>query len=386
MKHLEILKQLNETFAANFYLVGGFVRDMLSDIHTEDYDIATDLEPEKLLAIAEEKGIRAIPTGIKHGTVTVFLAGRDLEITTFRKDFENNGRHCSVEYTKSIKEDSIRRDFTINALYLDDNNRIFDFHSGQDDLRKGRVRFIGSPEQRINEDYLRMLRFFRFYADFDVNAISLRDEALRKVFAENAHKVTNLSADRIGQEFIKLSKSKNYVKGFAALASFEEFCDIFNLRPNTVNAKDIELIANYSEFIKLTLLYRNNLEGLLACKHFNWSNKQKGFVKALIKAKNVSLDEQYLVKNAVVYSKDVIEFWALAKYLDGDLIKFETLEAIEVLNSELPVFEVTGGDLIELGFTAGPQLGAILKQVKDYWLTKQFPNKQKCLNFARNLL
>ena len=386
MTHLEILKYLDKTFSANFYLVGGFIRDMLSEIHSDDYDIATDLEPEDILQIAHEKKIRAIPTGLKHGTVTLFIDDKELEITTFRQDFENNGRHCSVKYTKSIKEDSIRRDFTINALYLDANGKLYDFHSGQDDLRKGRVRFIGDPAERINEDYLRMLRFFRFYALFDKNGISIRDEKFKNILNESAIRLKELSADRISQEFLKQCKSLNYAKGFATMATIKNLEEIFDLNPQTLNAKDLKITQSYSCFFKLGLLYRNNLKDLLENNSFNWSNKQKLFVKKLLNVKDLEITESNIIKHAVVHSQQVLEFKLIAKYLDGDLIKIELLELLDLLKKDLPEFEVSGADLIELGFNPDKRLGYVLKSVRQYWLDNGFIDKNQCLNFARKFL
>ena len=213
MGHLRTLKDLNSTFNANFYLVGGFVRDLLSDIKSEDLDIATDMHPEDLIRMAEEKNIKVFPTGLQHGTVTLIFDDQQLEITTFRKDFNNNGRHCSVDFTKSMKEDSCRRDFTINAIYLDEKGRYYDFHNGKSDLEKGRVKFIGNPDERIKEDYLRILRFFRFCSSFDKTAISTRDEDVKTALEFNASKLSELSADRISQEFLKMTESEKYIKG-----------------------------------------------------------------------------------------------------------------------------------------------------------------------------
>lgn len=383
MKHLEILTQLNNIYNANFYLVGGFVRDMLAGIKSEDYDIATDLHPQQILDISEQKNIKAKPTGIKHGTVTVFLENKALEITTFRKDFENNGRHATVKFTKSIKEDSIRRDFTFNAIYQDSTGKIYDFHNGQNDLKKGRVKFIGKPAERINEDYLRVLRFFRFFADFDNGGISVRDEALKKALHEHGSKVKSLSADRITQEFLKLSISKNYTKGFACLASFENLANIFNLDARTCNSKDLNITQNLSPFTKLALLYRNNLQDLLANSSFNFSNKQKQFVKSVLKTGSLNLNEDNIIYNAVKYGKEVIDFILVSQYLNGDLIKLELLEMQELINANLPVFKVTGADLIKLGFKADKSLGEVLSKAKNHWLENNFLSKQKCLDFIK---
>jgi poly(A) polymerase len=386
MNHLEILTYLNTTFNANFYLVGGYVRDLLVGINSNDYDIATDLEPESLLEIATKKNLKVFPTGLKHGTITLLLDGKTLEITTFRKDFENNGRHCSVQFTKSIKEDALRRDFTINAIYLDSKGIFYDFHSGKIDLEKSRVKFIGTPEQRINEDYLRILRFFRFFADFDKGAISLQANDLKQALENNAHKITQLSADRISQEVLKLAACKNYFKGFSAFADFYELANIFKLQKSSLKLKDYEITQSYEPFFKLCLVYRNNLQDLLDLEVFNWSNKQKSFVKFLINAKNLNITEETIIKNSVVYTKPVAEFWIIAKYLNGDIIKIELTDLLSIIKNDLPEFKITGNDLISLGFKADKNLGSILNCIKSFWLDNNFADKQKCLDFARKVL
>jgi poly(A) polymerase len=386
MKHLQILQYLNTTFDANFYLVGGFVRDMLSDIVSDDYDIATDLKPDEVLAIAEQKNLKVIPTGLQHGTVTLMHEDKALEITTFRKDLENNGRHAKVEFTKSIKEDSFRRDFSINAIYLDANGMIYDFHDGQNDLKKGRVRFIGKPEDRIKEDYLRVLRFFRFYADFDRGGISLREPGLKDTLISLCSNVGQLSADRIGQEIIKLCKSKNYAIAFATMLTIEPLQDLLSINYQTVNSKDIDLIDQQDEFIKLCFIYRNNLQDLITNKHYNWSNNQKKLVKSFINFDfKDEIDEDNVVKLAAQYSQQVVEFILYARYLDGDIIKFDLLDMLAVLAEGIPYFEVTGNDLIDLGFKADKTLGQALKLVKQYWLSNSFADKESCLDFARKI-
>ncbi len=385
MKHLDILQKLNEIYNANFYFVGGFVRDMLSGIYSDDYDIATDILPDDILKISEQKGITAIPTGIKHGTVTVLLDGKNLEITTFREDFENNGRHAAVKFTKYIKQDSFRRDFTINAIYQDSTGKIYDFHDGQNDLKKGRVKFIGKPEERINEDYLRVLRFFRFFADFDKTGISVREKDLLDAMYNHADKVSLLSADRITQEFIKLSKSENYAKGFACLVSFDNLARLFSFDSRTVNSKDLSVTKNLDPFVKLALLYRNNLTEFLANRHFNFSNNQKKLIKSILKANIHNLTEDNAKILAVKFGVDIVSFVSIANYLSGSLIKLELDEIQDILNSDLPKFEVTGADLIALGFVADKTLGLNLAAIKQYWLDNNFINKEKCLQFARSL-
>ena len=146
--------------------VGGAVRDALAGLEGFDLDLATDMSPDELVEMCEESGLKTIPIGIKYGTVGVVINDTVLEVTSLRKDIKTDGRHAEVEFTTDWNEDASRRDLTINAVYADEKGNVFDYYNGIDDLEKGVVRFIGNPEHRIQEDYLRILRFFRFYSIF----------------------------------------------------------------------------------------------------------------------------------------------------------------------------------------------------------------------------
>ena len=145
-------------------IVGGAVRNALLGEPVEDMDIATALRPERVLELAAAAGLKVVPTGIEHGTVTVVAAGEGFEVTTFRRDVETDGRRAVVEFSDRLEEDAARRDFTMNALYAGADGAVIDPVGGLDDLAARRLRFVGDPDQRIAEDYLRILRFFRFHA------------------------------------------------------------------------------------------------------------------------------------------------------------------------------------------------------------------------------
>ena len=146
--------------------VGGAVRDALKGLSGFDLDLATDLSPDELVEACDEEGLKTIPIGIKYGTVGVLINDEVLEVTSLRKDVKTDGRHAEVEFTDNWEEDASRRDLTINAVYADEKGNVFDYYNGISDLENGIVRFIGSPTVRIKEDYLRILRFFRFYSMF----------------------------------------------------------------------------------------------------------------------------------------------------------------------------------------------------------------------------
>ncbi|WP_102106600.1 CCA tRNA nucleotidyltransferase [Oceaniglobus roseus] len=199
------------------YLVGGCVRDALMGRPIGDLDIATAARPERTTEICEAAGLKVIPTGIDHGTVTVIAGGVPHEVTTFRRDVETDGRHAVVAFTDAMAEDASRRDFTMNALYATREGTLHDPLDGLPDLRARRVRFIGEPAQRIAEDHLRILRFFRFHAWFAEPSEGLDPEGLAACAAA-ADGIDALSRERIGAEMLKLLAAPDPAPAVAAMA------------------------------------------------------------------------------------------------------------------------------------------------------------------------
>jgi poly(A) polymerase len=182
--------------------VGGCVRDTLLEVPVSDVDLATRLTPDEVIARLKQAKIKAVPTGLAHGTVTAIVEGKPVEVTTLRRDVSTDGRHATVAFTDDWAEDAARRDFTINALSADPATlHVHDYFSGWDDVQARRVRFIGDPLTRIAEDHLRILRFFRFYARFAEGA---PDEAGLEACAARANDLMALSRERIADELIKL--------------------------------------------------------------------------------------------------------------------------------------------------------------------------------------
>ncbi|MGH1369918.1 MAG: CCA tRNA nucleotidyltransferase [Maritimibacter sp.] len=192
-----------ETEGFEAFFVGGCVRNALLNVPVSDVDIATNAHPNAVVKLAKKSGFNPIPTGIEHGTVTVVVQGEPFEITTYRKDVETDGRRAVVSFAQSMEEDAHRRDFTMNALYADSTGAVFDPIGGLDDLTARRVRFIDEAEERIREDYLRILRFFRFHAWYGAPSGGLDDEALNAI-SRNLAGIETLSKERIGTEMLKL--------------------------------------------------------------------------------------------------------------------------------------------------------------------------------------
>jgi poly(A) polymerase len=196
--------------------VGGCVRNELLGAPITDIDLSTDAEPEMVIALAKKAGFKPVPTGIEHGTVTVVVEHHPFEITTFRKDIETDGRRAVVAYAKTAEEDAHRRDFTMNALFARPDGIIIDPLGGLADLTERRVRFIDDPEERIREDYLRILRFFRFHAWYGNPAAGLDADGLSAVSA-NLDGIETLSRERVGQELLKLLSAPDPGPSLAAM-------------------------------------------------------------------------------------------------------------------------------------------------------------------------
>ena len=200
------------------YFVGGCVRNALLGQPVSDLDISTDARPEQTLKRAKQAGLKAIPTGIDHGTITVVADGIPFEITTFRRDVDTDGRHAVVDFADTMDEDARRRDFTMNALYAAPNGEVFDPVNGLPDLRAGHLRFIGDADQRIREDYLRILRFFRFSAWYGDPSLGIDADGLAAC-AENLDGLAQLSAERVGSEMRKLLSAADPAPAMAAMAA-----------------------------------------------------------------------------------------------------------------------------------------------------------------------
>jgi poly(A) polymerase len=210
-----VLEVLGGEAGEDTRIVGGAVRNALFDRPVKDIDLATRLSPREVLALAGKAGLKAIPTGIEHGTVTVVAKGRPFEVTTLRLDLETYGRHARVAFTHDWREDAMRRDFTINALYADAAGKIHDPLGGLPDVAAHHVRFIGDADARIGEDYLRVLRFFRLHAEYGEGPLDAEGLAAS---IRGRHGLAHLSAERLGQETRRLLAAPNPLESVEAMA------------------------------------------------------------------------------------------------------------------------------------------------------------------------
>ena len=360
--------------------VGGAVRDALIEKQVTDVDAATPFLPEQVISLLEAANIRVIPTGIMHGTVTAIIEKRAFEITTLRKDTACDGRHAEVAFTDDWQVDAARRDFTINALYLSPSGELFDYFGGEIDLKAGRVKFIGDIKTRIEEDYLRILRFFRFYAHYGKTA---PDGRAMIACAAQAEKLSTISPERIGQEIQKLfTAPKSYhaisfmdeqrvllhVLGFilktrAPLRRVEEMAGAFSgeisvaLKFATIILSADEVIPPESlqERLKLSNVMTDDIRTLLTLASSLNANTSFATLKQWIRR-----FDKKLTSEAILLS------WSVGNDIIDTRHPYHAMLTL-VQEWQVPVFPVTGADLIGHGMSEGKTLGDALRALEDTW-------------------
>jgi poly(A) polymerase len=366
-------------------VVGGAVRNSLLGLDVGDIDCATTAEPEKSMEIGKAAGFKAIPTGFDHGTVTLVMDGHAFEVTSLRTDVVTDGRHARVAYGKDWAEDAARRDFTMNALYLDVDGCIFDFlGSGIADAKARYVRFIGDAHARIEEDYLRILRFFRFFAQYGHD---FKEEDYQACIALQAG-LAQLSAERIGAEMVKILQApyaavallRLYEGGMLAglcgtapiLRRFERLLVVeasFERVPSLAN-RLVALCGHSREAIEL-LARRWRLPN-----HLRDQAIRRVKLLPLLEERSCDLSLPWLKELAYHHGKEVVTDGLLlqtGKGMDDHLAGLIAgLDAWQV-----PDFELKGKDLIALGIPAGPELGRILAELETRWIASGFSLKRE---------
>lgn len=358
--------------------VGGCVRDAVLGKAVEDIDMATVLLPHEVMSRLEGKGVRVIPTGIDHGTVTAVLDGQSFEITTLRKDVATDGRRATVAFTQDWKEDAERRDFTMNTLLADLEGNIYDpLKSGAKDLKTGRVVFVGNAAQRIDEDHLRILRFFRFHA---LHGIGEPDKNALKACREKANKIYDLSKERITQEFFKILMAERAVDVLSLMFEskvlkvffvsddqmrfFKHFCEFQERYGLTSLASRLFVLADLdlkrlSEYLKLLLCPKVFLKDIEA-------------ISQIISMPD--MDNDHGVKVAVYNYGRVAAAQALVIEMVQDRVMNGYVpKALDIIqNWVVPDFPVSGEDLKKAGLTPGPTLGKTLSRLEEEWIQSDF--------------
>jgi len=367
-----ISKIINALGADNVRLVGGCVRNSLLNLPIDDIDMATVFPPEKVMEILQSADIKVFPTGIKHGTVTAIIEHTPFEITTLRHDVECHGRHATVEFTDDWKADASRRDFTINALYMDSEGEIYDYFGGLEDIKKGLVRFIGNPNERIKEDGLRILRYFRFLAFYgeaepiecDINAIYELKEILQ-----------TLSGERIQKEMFKLFTANNailIIKQMNELGILSEIELFVNLKLDSRFCGNDKNINNFSVVFLSSIIDETCVNTI--SKRWALSNKDKKLLSVLT--------TKYITQNADIFTlkkiirklgKEVFIGACYTSYTRGKINIEEQKTAIDLANNwDILDFPINGSDLLNLGIQEGKEMGYILKNLEHKWEKSEY--------------
>lgn len=352
--------------------VGGCVRNSLLLRPVDDIDIATQLLPEQVMAAASKAGLHAHPTGIAHGTVTIVASGTPFEVTTLRRDVSTDGRRATVAFTESWEEDAARRDFHLNALYCEADGALHDpTGRGLADAAAGRIAFIGAAEDRVREDYLRILRFFRFSAWY---ATPPYDETGLKACAALKDGMAGLSAERVWKEFKKLLSAPTPSPAVQAMLSTGVMAFV---APEGSDLKRLARVMEADPLLRLAALLPNETGPAQAlARRLKLSNDEKArLARACTRIPELSLEMRRAQVRQVLYRRGGahVRDRAALRYAETDDPRWKAImrEADAWRHPRLPV---DGADAKALGVSEGPELGRVLKAVEDWWADADFPD------------
>ena len=377
-----VFKTLQQGYAEDIVVarfVGGCVRKHLTKDRIDDIDIATILSTDEIKEKFQNTNFKVVDTGIKHGTVTLVSGKLKLELTTLRKDIETDGRHAEVEYISDWYVDSERRDFTINAIYLDINGNFFDPQMGIADLKNNNVKFIGDPQKRIEEDYLRIIRFIRFKIMYNSKVEPSTIEAIKL----NLSGVKKISKERILSELFKILDLKNFINLNESTYLKEIFFLIFPEFENLSRLNHLKKIFNDSQINRDILLAvllideKDNHEYFI--HKYNISNYIKENLNILAEnlkllKENKNFFNRDLEKNIYLNNKNhlinlnILNFVSNSKYKLRDFL--ETLK--KILKSKCYIFPIDGLYLMKNGMKEGAAIGRVLKIIENEWINNGF--------------
>ncbi len=343
------------------YLVGGTVRNALMGLPVTDLDAATDALPARVTELAEARGLKVIPTGIEHGTVTILVDAEPVEVTTFRRDVATDGRRAVVAFTSDISEDARRRDFTMNALYVDRSGTVVDPLEGLQDVLSRRIRFIEDPDRRIQEDHLRTLRFFRFSARYADRTVEPDPDALAAIM-RNLDGLSSLSGERIGSEILKILATPDPTHVVEIMASAGVLDRVL---PQAETSRLADLVrAEKSLGITADPLRRLVAMNFVTGDLLRLSRSDcKRLLRLFEHAKSVTDPREIAWREGVCTARDVIALRAAAG---------ETPPASDrdLERAEAATFPVSARDLMPR-FT-GPALGLELQRLQRAWIASDF--------------
>ncbi|MEH6758337.1 MAG: CCA tRNA nucleotidyltransferase [Parasphingorhabdus sp.] len=365
--------------------VGGAVRDSLLGVAVKDIDLATILKPDDVMARLKEAGFKVVPTGIDHGTVTAVTKDGPVEITTLRRDVSTDGRRATVAYSDDWREDAARRDFTINALSADPVTlEIYDYFDGLTDLEARHIRFIGSAEQRIAEDHLRIMRYFRFLARFSEEKV---DDAAYAACTQAAASLDSLSRERIADELMKLLATDDPLFAVSKMLDAGIFSHILTETDSRAAALLGQLVRReQAHDIKplairrlVALLPKDTDKAVEIVTGLKFSKKIRRAVADRLAAREPTAVEipALAYHHGPEAAHDIALLFAANDDLQASLSK--------LLNWEKPVFPIKGGDLIAMGLEAGPIVAKTLAKVEQAWIEEGFPDDPRIKELAKRI-
>lgn len=364
------IKIIDALGADNVCFVGGAVRDSLLGLAVSDVDLATSHVPEDVQRLLGEASIKAIPTGLKHGTITAVRDGASCEITTLRRDVSTDGRRADVEFTDDWQTDAERRDFTVNAIYATPKGVIFDPVGGFSDLQQKRVRFIGNAGERIAEDALRILRFYRFSARFADQI----DKAGQAACMKYVDMLDRLSVERIRDELLKILTLEEVMPIITCMQEGLALQQIFgdNWSPAPIYAyctNEVRLEAPIDPLVRLYVLSSSQLSATEMVTKFKLSNDDRRFLLNVERASKQAMleTEKDIRRTLYLFGRPATLAATIVQGQSSYSTAFRLLQEWSV-----PDFPVKGQDLIEQGAEAGPKLGDMLAHIEKRWIESDF--------------
>jgi len=370
--------------------VGGCIRKILKDEKVDDIDLATNLEPQKICEILKKNNINYYETGIEHGTVTVLIDNYKFEITSLREDISTDGRHAKVQFSQNWKEDASRRDFTINSIYSDNEGNLFDPFNGKKDLMNGLVNFIGDTDTRVKEDYLRILRYLRFFADYSKQPHNL--EVIRKLKI-NIGGVLKLSKERLLDELKKIVKIETLEKIAKDRVSLDLFQIIFPELKNInifsgLNSEKKELIkeADFIFLISLMIIDKTDNADYFIYK-FNLSKKDQKRIKIIDNFYNETIQSKIFTEdkmNRIFYfdGRQAVIDILYYQSIKSKKIDYNFDELIDLYkHKEIPKMPISAEVLMtKFNIPEGKHLGLKLKLIEEEWVKNNFKISNEQVN------
>jgi poly(A) polymerase len=360
--------------------VGGAVRDTLLGLKVTEIDLATTALPEQVMTLARNAGLKAVPTGIEHGTVTLIADGVPFEVTTLRRDVETFGRHATIAFTEDWQEDARRRDFTLNALYAGSDGTVFDPLSGYADLITGRVRFIGDAEARIKEDYLRILRFFRFNAYYGKGPLD--PEGLRAAVKLRGG-MEQLSAERVAAELRRLLVAPQAKRAVEALFDYGLLSGLLGGVPRLERLDRVIAVEGALGLVPdamvrlaaLVVFVAEDAERLAARLRLSNAEQAVLALGAADHAESGLPDEAAAMRalyrlGTSAFAADVLIAWADAGAAPDDRSWREAFDLPK--RWQALAFPLRGSDIMPLGDLEGPEIGAMLRRLEAEWVAGGF--------------